>query len=113
MDAIYNERIKLFATFLNSVGIAIFAVGGLAPLITSFNGQTGPTLFISFMSAVCFLTAIALHYIASRFLKDEAMTTLQMISFMVMPAAGLLLAGAVLFYDLKYPAKHKHRHNIK
>jgi hypothetical protein len=69
LDAIYNERVKLFATFLNSVGIAIFAVGGLAPLITRVNGQTGPTLFISLTSAVCFLTAIALHYIASRFLK--------------------------------------------
>ncbi|MEI4483659.1 MULTISPECIES: hypothetical protein [unclassified Phyllobacterium] len=84
---IYNERIKLFATFLNSVGVAILAVGGLAPLITSLNGQTGPTLFISFMSAVSFLTAIALH---SKPLpeEDETVTTLQMISFMIMPAAG-------------------------
>ncbi|MEP7455107.1 hypothetical protein [Phyllobacterium sp. SB3] len=41
------------------------------------------------------------------------MTTLQMISFMVMPAAGLLLAGAVLFYDWRYPAKHHHRHDTK
>jgi len=109
---IYNERIKLFATFLNSVGVAILAVGGLAPLITSLNGQTGPTLFISFMSAVCFLTAIALH---SKPLpeEDETVTTLQMISFMIMPAAGLLLAGAVFLYDWRYPAKHQHRRDMK
>jgi len=26
MDLIHNERIKLLATFLNSVGVAVFAV---------------------------------------------------------------------------------------
>ncbi len=30
-----NERLKLLATFLNGLGIAVFAVGALAPLISA------------------------------------------------------------------------------
>jgi hypothetical protein len=69
MDVIYNERIKLLATFVNGVGIAIFAVGGLGPLISSLNGPTGPTLFLSFLSTICILIACAIHSIASTVLK--------------------------------------------
>ncbi|PIO46455.1 hypothetical protein B5P45_01225 [Phyllobacterium zundukense] len=69
MDLIYNERIKLLATFINSIGIAIFAVGGLAPLISSLNGPFGPTKPLLFISTVCFLGAFALHFTASRFLR--------------------------------------------
>lgn len=32
MDLIHHERIKLLATFLNSTGVAVFAVGGVSPL---------------------------------------------------------------------------------
>lgn len=30
---IHNERLKLLATFLNGIGISVFAVGGLAPCL--------------------------------------------------------------------------------
>jgi hypothetical protein len=66
MDAIYNERIKLFATFVNSIGIATFAVGGLAPLISTLNGTTKPLM--QFVSAICILGAFILHYAASNIL---------------------------------------------
>jgi len=29
LDVVYNERIKLFATFLNGIGVAVFAVEAL------------------------------------------------------------------------------------
>ena len=32
MSLIHNERIKLRATYLNGLAIAVFAVGSLAPL---------------------------------------------------------------------------------
>jgi len=69
LDVIYNERIKLFATFVNGLGIAIFAVGGLAPLISSLNGSASPRQLLLFTSATCILGAFALHYIASAVLK--------------------------------------------
>jgi len=41
MSQVHNERIKLSATWLNGLSIAIFAVGGLAPLLTRFyDGAT-------------------------------------------------------------------------
>lgn len=44
VGVIYNERIKLFSIFLNGIGIAIFAVGGLAPTISALHGPDGLTL---------------------------------------------------------------------
>jgi hypothetical protein len=69
VEVIYNERIKLFATFLNGLGVAVFAVGGLAPLISSFNGSTSPRPLLLFTSTICILGAFALPYIASVVLK--------------------------------------------
>ena len=68
LNVIYNERVKLFATFLNGLGVAIFAVGGFAPLVSSLNGTIGPTRFLAFVSAVCVVIAFTLHYLASTFL---------------------------------------------
>lgn len=33
------ERLKLFATYLNGLGIALFAVGGLTPLFSFLYGS--------------------------------------------------------------------------
>lgn len=68
-STIHNERLKLLATFLNGIGVAVFAVGGLAPVFSSLYGQNGPTLFLMLVSTICFLTACALHYSASTVLK--------------------------------------------
>ena len=69
MDAIYNERVKLFATFVNSVGVAIFAVGGVAPMVSALYGPTGPTLLLASVSTICIVVAGIIHYSASTFLK--------------------------------------------
>jgi hypothetical protein len=37
--AIHNERVKLGATWLNGLSIAVFAVGGFAPVISGFSGS--------------------------------------------------------------------------
>ncbi|MGG7578265.1 amino acid transporter [Rhizobium sp. Nf11,1] len=66
---IHNERLKLLATFLNGIGISVFAVGGLAPVFSSLYNSGGPTLFLMLVSIVCFLTACTLHYSASTVLK--------------------------------------------
>lgn len=66
---IHNERIKLLATYLNGIGIAIFAVGGLAPIISSLYGQSAPSLILILVSLICFFVSAVLHYVASTVLK--------------------------------------------
>jgi hypothetical protein len=66
---IHNERIKLLATFVNGTGIAVFAVGCLAPLFSSLYGSPGPTAFLLFVSIVCFIVACTLHYAGSIILR--------------------------------------------
>ena len=68
-NTIHNERIKLLASFVNGCGIAVFAVGGLAPVFSSLYGTSGPSVFLLFVSVVCFLVAGTLHYAASATLK--------------------------------------------
>ena len=66
---IHNERIKLLATFVNGSGIAVFAVGGLAPMFSSIYGSQGATPALIFVSLVCFVVAAALHFVGSTILK--------------------------------------------
>ena len=68
MSLILNEQTKLTATFLNGIAIATFAVGGLAPVFSSLYGPTGPTPFLLSTSGICFVMALALHYVARRVL---------------------------------------------
>jgi hypothetical protein len=64
---IRNEQAKLTATYLNGIGIALAAVGGIAPWIASAE-----TLTISPLRAVltlaCFVTSSGLHLVARRVL---------------------------------------------
>jgi hypothetical protein len=64
-----NERLKLLATFMNGIAIAVFAVGGLAPLFSGLYGPSGVTRLLVLMSGVCFSGAFALHYGASTILR--------------------------------------------
>jgi hypothetical protein len=69
MNLVHNEKIKLTATWLNGLSIAIFAVGGFAPLLSGIY-QSGPTVFVAFVSAVCLFVAGVLHVIGRRILED-------------------------------------------
>lgn len=44
MNLIHNERIKLTATWLNSIAAAAVAVGAIAPSIAAVTGATSPPL---------------------------------------------------------------------
>lgn len=69
MSLILNEQTKLSATFINGIAIAMFAVGGLAPVFSSLNGPNGPTPILLYTSGICFILALALHYVARRVLR--------------------------------------------
>ena len=60
-----NEQRKLFATTLNTVGLAVFGIGFLTPVFTG-NWQTGSSLT---SGAVC-ATLLLLHLLAQRVLRD-------------------------------------------
>ncbi len=68
MSVVHNERVKLTATFLNGLGIAAFAVGGLAPSLAAVNAGSGPTFFTAIVGVVCIGLAFALHLAARRIL---------------------------------------------
>ena len=65
MDLIHNERIKLLATFINGIAIAVFALGGLAPISSALYGTSSFQTPILINSAVCLVTAFGVHYVGS------------------------------------------------
>jgi hypothetical protein len=70
MSLIRNERTKLTATYFNGIAVAVFVVGGFAPLVTSFSSsRNGPTLTTSVMALICLLVSGGLHYIGRALLK--------------------------------------------
>jgi hypothetical protein len=70
MNMIRNERTKLTATYFNGIAIAVFVVGGFAPLVTSFSSSaSGPTFATSVMALICLLASGVVHYAARMLLK--------------------------------------------
>lgn len=69
MSLIHNEQTKLTATFLNGMALAIFAVGGLGPMVTAAYGERGPSFFLLAMALYCLAAAFALHFMARRILR--------------------------------------------
>jgi hypothetical protein len=68
VSATHNERVKLTATFLNGLGIAVFAVGGLAPSLAAVNAGQGPAAATAIIGGICVAAAFALHIFARRIL---------------------------------------------
>ncbi|PSJ60489.1 amino acid transporter [Kumtagia ephedrae] len=71
MSLIRNERLKLFATYLNGLAIALFAVGGLAPVFSTLYGTVtnSSTISVVVVSVICLVVSAALHWMASLVLK--------------------------------------------
>ena len=69
MSLVYNERIKLSATYLNGMAIAIFAVGGFAPLIASFAADDGFTARKTILAFTCLVASGTIHFLARMSLK--------------------------------------------
>jgi len=67
MKTVHNERLKLTATFLNGIAIAIFVIGTFAPAVQTALTMTVPggarsrTVVIG---AICIFVAGALHFAA-------------------------------------------------
>jgi hypothetical protein len=67
-NLIFNERAKLSATFVNGVAIALFAVGGLAPVVGQIQNGDRP-LGTTIFAAGCVAGAFGLHLVARWLLR--------------------------------------------
>ena len=72
MSLVHNEQTKLTATYLNSLAIAIWAVGGFAPLVAALSSDLPPSRPMTLLAlvSVCFAASGALHSLARRLLRD-------------------------------------------
>lgn len=67
MKTVHNERLKVSATFLNGIAIAILAIGGLSPAVQAVRTVALPaeewtrTILIA---VVCLFTAGIRHFAA-------------------------------------------------
>lgn len=69
MSQIHDERVKLSATWLNGLSIAIFAVGGFAPMLTRLYDGRALDKSLLAIAAGCFLAAFAIHLMARDILR--------------------------------------------
>lgn len=71
MSLVHNEQRKLTATYLNGLAIALFAVGGLAPIFSfAFGSAAGqPFWTVLIAAAICIFVSGILHLVARRSLK--------------------------------------------
>jgi hypothetical protein len=70
---IRNEQAKLTATYFNGLAIALFAVGGLAPMFsTGYAFPPGGIHFglVGAISGFCFTASIVIHFLARGLLKE-------------------------------------------
>lgn len=58
---VLNERAKLSATYLNGIGIALFAVGSLAPIVSVINGSTQQVWPVVVLVLCCAVLSVVLH----------------------------------------------------
>lgn len=97
-----NERRKLSATYANGVAVAVFAVGGFAPFITtvlsSVSGAQSPFLVLGVM-AICWMVNVTIS--SGRGLSEEsrAMTIAQLFLMLFVLLGGGAIAVWVLWLD--------------
>jgi hypothetical protein len=60
-----NEQRKLTTTYLNGVGMAVFGVGGFAPVVSmTLSGPTSP--IVPVLVVGCIVASIGLHLLARK-----------------------------------------------
>lgn len=69
-DLAHNERLKLTATYVNGVAIALIAVGGFAPVVTVLVNQAAPSATVLLLAVICQGLSVVLHLIARRVLRE-------------------------------------------
>ncbi len=72
LDLVHNERVKLRATYLNGMAIAVLAVGGFAPLASYINSSAtaASSGVASGLVLVCMIISWTIHRVAQRGLGD-------------------------------------------
>lgn len=66
----YVEQVKLFATWLNGVAIATFAVGGIAPTVATISSDAGKFNFtLASLVLGSILVSMVLHLMARKILR--------------------------------------------
>ena len=66
-----TEQVKLSATYLNGIAVAVFAVGGFAPLFAPVHPrfEDGTAFWVYISSTLgCWIVSGSLHYRARRIL---------------------------------------------
>ena len=72
MSLVHNEQAKLTATYFNGLAIALFAVGGVAPVLSYVFGsmKDQPLWAVTLAAAICVIVSAALHVFARRILRN-------------------------------------------
>lgn len=65
-----NERIKFSATYANGLAVAIFAVGGFAPFISTALSDHPRFEPVLFAMVVCWIMSGAIHWFVRHTLQD-------------------------------------------
>lgn len=65
---VWNERAKLTATYANGIAIAVFAVGGLAPVVSLIAAGSTPGSHhaVYGLAGICWIVSGILHWSARR-----------------------------------------------
>jgi hypothetical protein len=106
MSLVRNEQTKLTATYLNGLAIALFAVGGLAPLFSYAFGSMGgrPLWTVILTAAICLVVSAILHLIAPHPQETHSVSNLEFILlFSIAPIGALLIAGFLLIVLRRTP----------
>ncbi|WP_202944767.1 hypothetical protein [Beijerinckia indica] len=95
VSKIRDEQTKLTATYLNSLAVTVFAVGGLAPIVATLNDLGArPHPFPLIVGGFCILASGA-HTLCSESgsQRSIAMNGYQIAALLITPIGGLLLAA--------------------
>ncbi len=65
-----NERTKLLSSYMNSLSVAIFAVGGFAPFIATATSTEPHFGRVFGIMVVCWTMSGAIHWAARQALQD-------------------------------------------
>ena len=66
-----NERIKLWAAYINGIAISLMAAGVIAPLVSAtLSPASRPVWQLGVLFVGCLLISAGLHYVARQALRD-------------------------------------------
>jgi hypothetical protein len=69
-NLVANERIKFTGTYANGLAVAIFAVGGFAPFISTALSDRPHFVPVLIAMAVCWIMSGAIHWGVRHALRD-------------------------------------------